>query len=172
MAAKANSKTKATPNSSSPNHASEWFGHFARVTANITGKPVVFLIAVAVIIAWAVTGPIFGYSDTWQLVINTGTTIVTFLMVFLIQNTQNRDQMAMQVKLGELILAAGGVENRLAAAEDMTDEELEALHADCKKRADEALESLNVRRAQLNTIAEKGEGRERPKKNGRGAKRA
>jgi hypothetical protein len=64
------------------------------------------------------------------------------------------------------------VENRLAAAEDMTDEELEALHADCKKRADEALESLNVRRAQLNTIAEKGEGRERPKKNGRGAKRA
>jgi low affinity Fe/Cu permease len=172
MAAKANSRTKAKSNSNSTSHPSEWFGHFARVTANITGKPVVFLIAVAVIIVWAVTGPIFGYSDTWQLVINTGTTIVTFLMVFLIQNTQNRDQMAMQVKLGELILAAGGAENRLAAAEDMTDEELEALHADCKKRADEALESLNVRRAQLTAVAEKGEGQERPKKNGKAAKRA
>lgn len=125
----------------------EWFGHFARVIAHISGKPIAFFIAVAVVAVWAVTGPLFQYSDTWQLVINTGTTIVTFLMVFLIQNTQNRDQMAMQLKLGELILAMKGAENRLAVAEELTDEELEALHADCKKRADEVLDSLKARRA-------------------------
>jgi low affinity Fe/Cu permease len=123
------------------------FSRFARATAVAAGKPVVFLSAVAVVLAWAATGPVFNYSDTWQLVINTGTTIVTFLMVFLIQNTQNRDTMAVQLKLGELILAMRGAENRLAMAEEMTDEELEAMHADCRKRADQALESLTARRA-------------------------
>ncbi len=165
MATKANSNTKAA-STSSEHHASEWFGHFARVTATITGKPVVFLLAVAVVIVWGATGPMFGYSDTWQLVINTGTTIVTFLMVFLIQNTQNRDQMAMQDKLGELILAMRGAENKLATAEDLTDEELEALHADCKKRADEVFESLTARRAA------QGEKGQKSGKNGRAAKRA
>jgi low affinity Fe/Cu permease len=172
MAVKANSKAKHS--STTATNPSEWFGHFARVTANITGKPVVFLIAVAVIIVWAVTGPMFGYSDTWQLVINTGTTIVTFLMVFLIQNTQNRDQMAMQVKLGELILAARGAENRLAIAEDMTDEELEALHEECKVRADKALESLTARRNALAAIAEKSDknGKSGKAGNGKAARRS
>ena len=83
---------------------------------------------------WIVTGPVFNYSDTWQLVINTGTTIVTFLMVFLIQNTQNRDMMAVQLKLSELVLAMKGAENKFAAIEDLNDEELQQLHDDCRAR--------------------------------------
>jgi low affinity Fe/Cu permease len=124
----------------------ETFAQFARVTANASGKPAAFLLAVLVVLVWATTGPIFHYSDTWQLVINTGTTIVTFLMVFLIQNTQNRDTMAIQLKLSELVLAMRGAENRIALAEEMTDEELEALHQECRVRADQALESLTARR--------------------------
>jgi low affinity Fe/Cu permease len=123
-----------------------WFGRVAQATATFTGKPVVFLGAVAVVVLWAISGPLFGFSDTWQLVINTGTTIITFLMVFLIQNTQNRDQMAMQVKLGELILAVKDADDRLADAEDLTEEELQALHDTCRQRADHALEHLNKRR--------------------------
>src|SRR5262245_32881415 len=92
----------------------ERFGRFARQMANAAGKPVTFLGAAAVVVIWALTGPLFGFSDTWQLVINTGTTIVTFLMVFLIQNTQNRDTMAIQVKLSELVLAVRGAQNKLA----------------------------------------------------------
>ena len=86
-----------------------------------------FCVAVAVVLVWIVTGPIFHYSDTWQLVINTGTTIVTFLMVFLIQNTQNRDTMALQLKLSELVLAMKGAQNKFAAVEDLSDEELAAV---------------------------------------------
>ena len=141
-------------------HHHEWFGHMARITANAAGKPVVFLAAVAIVIIWAATGPMFGYSDTWQLVINTGTTIVTFLMVFLIQNTQNRDQMAVQLKLGELILAMRGAENRLAVAEDLSDEELEELHQECKQRADKVFESLSARRAAKEASADKHAGKE------------
>ena len=89
----------------------------ANATAAWTGKPVAFLLAFATIVIWAVTGPLFHYSDTWQLVINTGTTIITFLMVFLIQNTQNRDTLALQVKLSELILALNEADNRIAAIE-------------------------------------------------------
>src|SRR3954463_1480800 len=124
----------------------EGFAVFAQQTSRITGRPTTFLLAVVVVLIWAVTGPLFGFSDTWQLVINTGTTIVTFLMVFLIQNTQNRDSMAVQLKLAELILAMRGAENRLALAEEMSDEELERLHAQCRERADQALESLTARR--------------------------
>jgi low affinity Fe/Cu permease len=123
------------------------FGHFAQKTAQITGKPVTFLLAVAVILVWAFTGPLFHYSDTWQLVINTGTTIITFLMVFLIQNTQNRDSMAVQLKLSEVILAMDGVPNRFATIEDLSDEDLEKLHESCRLRADKALEHLNQRHA-------------------------
>src|SRR5689334_19965722 len=108
---------------------SDWFDNFARHASLFCGKPVVFLVAVAIVLIWAVTGPLFGFSDTWQLVINTGTTIVTFLMVFLIQNTQNRDTMAVQVKLSELIIAAEGAQNKLANCEEMTEDELERLHA-------------------------------------------
>ena len=93
---------------------------FAQATAHWTGHPAAFLLAVAVVLVWIVTGPIFNYSDTWQLVINTGTTIVTFLMVFLIQNTQNRDTMALQLKLSELVLAMKGAQNKFAAIEDLS----------------------------------------------------
>ena len=113
-----------------------YFSHFAQATSFWTGHPLAFLLALAVIIVWIVTGPIFNYSDTWQLVINTGTTIVTFLMVFLIQNTQNRDMLAVQLKLSELVLAMKGAENKFAAIEDLSDEELQELHDECRARAE------------------------------------
>ncbi|HEX2215124.1 MAG TPA: low affinity iron permease family protein [Xanthobacteraceae bacterium] len=133
------------PGSGSP--ISERFGHFARVAAMLAGKPGAFLLALLVVIVWAALGPLFGYSDTWQLVINTGTTIVTFLMVFLIQNTQNRDQLAMQIKLAELIMAMRGAENKMALAEELSDEELQRLHEEYRAKCDETLESLHARRA-------------------------
>jgi low affinity Fe/Cu permease len=111
------------------------------------GKPIAFLTALALVIVWAATGPLFGFSDTWQLVINTSTTIVTFLMVFLIQNTQNRDTMALQLKLSELILVISEAENRFATAEDLSEEELERLHEELHKRAETTLDTLNTRRA-------------------------
>jgi low affinity Fe/Cu permease len=123
------------------------FSAFAQTTSRITGRPATFLLAVLVVVVWAATGPLFGFSDTWQLVINTGTTIVTFLMVFLIQNTQNRDTLAIQLKLGELILAMKGVSNKFATIEDLSDEELEALHEQCRSQAENALEHLNERKA-------------------------
>jgi low affinity Fe/Cu permease len=98
------------------------------------------------VIVWALTGPLFGFSDTWQLVINTSTTIVTFLMVFLIQHTQNRDTLAIQLKLSELIIAVQGAENELAAAEDLSEEELEALHEQYRASVEATLEHLNRRR--------------------------
>jgi low affinity Fe/Cu permease len=124
-----------------------WFTSFAQKTAHLAGKPITFLLAAATIVVWAVTGPMFGYSDTWQLVINTGTTIVTFLMVFLIQNSQNRDSLAFQVKLDELIIKLHGAGNEIAGAEDLCDEDLEALHEAYKKRAAHAHETLEKRRA-------------------------
>jgi low affinity Fe/Cu permease len=117
-----------------------WFARFAHVTSKWAGKPVTFLICVALVLAWAATGPIFNYSDTWQLVINTSTTIVTFLMVFLIQNTQNRDALAFQIKLSELVIAMKGAPNSIASIEDLSDEELEKLQQDCHKHAAEASE--------------------------------
>ena len=104
-----------------------WFAHFATRASMFAGHYVTFLAAVAVILVWAVTGPLFGFSETWQLVINTGTTIVTFLMVFLIQNTQNRDAMAVHLKLDELINAIESADDTVMRAEDETVEELEAL---------------------------------------------
>src|SRR3954463_618601 len=125
----------------------EGFAVFAQQTSRITGRPTTFLLAVVVVLIWAVTGPLFGFSDTWQLVINTGTTIVTFLMVFLIQNTQNRDTMAIQLKLSELVLAMKGASNKFAAIEDMTEEELEELHDECRQRAELTLSHLEHRRS-------------------------
>jgi low affinity Fe/Cu permease len=122
------------------------FSTFAQVTSHATGHPTAFLLAVLVVIVWAVTGPLFGYSDTWQLVINTGTTIVTFLMVFLIQNTQNRDTLALQLKLSELVLSQKGAKNSFADLEDMSDAQLERMHADLCKRAAHMHDTLEDRR--------------------------
>ena len=122
------------------------FAKFAQATAQWTGHPAAFLLAAAVIIVWIVTGPLFNYSDTWQLVINTGTTIVTFLMVFLIQNTQNRDTMAVQLKLSELVLAMKGAKNKFAAIEDLSDDELAKLHEECRARAEMTLRHIDSRR--------------------------
>ncbi len=103
---------------------SKLFRHFAETTARASGRPLAFLLAAAVIVAWAVSGPLFGFDDTWQLVINTGTTIVTFLMVFLIQNSQNRDSAALQIKLDELIRATTA-HNGLLAVEDLDEDALD-----------------------------------------------
>lgn len=123
-----------------------WFAAAACEIARLAGKPSTFLIASGLVVLWAMSGPIFGFSDTWQLVINTSTTIITFLMVFLIQNTQNRDTTALQIKLDELIFGLKGASNRIAGAEKMSDEELEALHRRYQERAETALESLEQRR--------------------------
>jgi len=115
--------------------ASKLFGDIANRTSQAAGRALTFMIAAAVVIVWAVTGPIFQYSDTWQLVINTGTTIVTFLMVFLIQNSQNRDGAAIQVKLDELIRVSAA-HNSFVGIEHLTDDELEEIRGKCERRAE------------------------------------
>jgi low affinity Fe/Cu permease len=104
-----------------------WFNIFAKTSARATGQPLAFILALGTIVVWAVTGPIFGFSDTWQLVINTSTTIVTFLMVFLIQNTQNRDSEAVQIKLDELIRATAGAHTALLDLEELDDKHLQEI---------------------------------------------
>jgi low affinity Fe/Cu permease len=110
-------------------NSTSWFARFAKSTSRAAGRPATFAIAVGVIVVWAVTGPMFNYSDTWQLMINTGTTIITFLMVFLIQHTQNRDSEAVQVKLDELIRVTEGAHNALLDLEDADDEQLEKIRS-------------------------------------------
>jgi low affinity Fe/Cu permease len=110
------------------------FANIATATAHQAGRPITFLFAVFIIFAWAVTGPIFDYSDTWQLIINTGTTIITFLMVFIIQNTQNRDGAAVQAKLDELIRVSAA-QNTLIGIEHLTEDEISEIREKCLARA-------------------------------------
>jgi low affinity Fe/Cu permease len=149
--AKRSAKRKSPSSKGPPASRPDWtmstlFSSFAVAVAHWSGKPLAFIIAVTAVVIWAATGPIFGFSDTWQLVINTSTTIITFLMVFLIQSTQNRDTLALQIKLAELIHAVGAAKDSLAAAEDMTDEELEQLHTEYRELASSALGHLERRR--------------------------
>ena len=148
---------------------SSWFSRVAQRTASLTGHPLTFLFAVLVVVGWIASGPIFGYSDTWQLVINTGTTIVTFLMVFLIQNTQNRDIMTLQLKLSELVLAQKGAEDQFAAIEDLSDRELEKLHDQCRTRAEMTLHHIEQRHGKRKPRAAaqraKAETRRSPRRN-------
>jgi low affinity Fe/Cu permease len=115
------------------NASPSWtFSDAARQASCILGSPAAFMGACAIVIVWALTGPIFGYSDTWQLVINTGTTIITFLMVFLIQHTQNRDSRALQLKLDELLRSVGAARNKLINLEGCTDEEINQIERQFK----------------------------------------
>jgi low affinity Fe/Cu permease len=121
------------------------FTHFARKASTNAGRPVTFISACGIILFWAASGLFFGFSDTWQLVINTGTTIITFLMVFLIQNTQNRDTEALQIKLDEIIRATRLARNELLDLEELDDEELNEIHKRYLQIAEHARKHLEVR---------------------------
>jgi len=122
----------------------EWFEEFSHRVTHATGRPWAFLVALLVIIIWALTGPFFGFGDTWQLVINTSTTIVTFLMVFLIQQTQNKDSKAVELKLNELVASTKGASNRLIDVESLTEEELDVLHGYFRELATLARKDVNM----------------------------
>lgn len=128
-----------------PRHPVSRFTAFARRASHLAGRPATFLLAVVVIVAWAASGPLFHFSDTWQLVINTSTTIITFLMVFLIQNTQNRDSEAMHLKLDELIRAVSEADNAMLDLEELEDDALAELHARYTAMADAAGQHLHRR---------------------------
>ena len=132
-----------------PTKSRSLFTRFAKATSRLAGKPAAFIIAVALIVAWLITGPVFGFTDTWQLVINTGTTIITFLMVFLIQNTQNRDAEAVQVKLDELIRATAGAHTVLLDLEELEDRELDRIHAVYVRLAERA--RVDLREGKVDT---------------------
>ncbi|MER2538238.1 MAG: low affinity iron permease family protein [Azonexus sp.] len=131
-----------TARSIRPTKSKSWFNRLAKWTARVAGRPSAFGLAVAVILVWICTGPFFGFGDTWQLVINTGTTIVTFLMVFLIQNTQNLDSEAMQVKLDELIRAVDGAHNVLLDLEQLEEDELDSIREKYQRLAARARDDL------------------------------
>jgi len=133
------------------NRPRSWFTRFAKHTARLAGQPMTFFVALALIALWALTGPVFGFSDTWQLVVNTATTIITFLMVFLIQNTQNRDTQALQIKLDEVIRAIEGAHNALLDLEELDERELDTIRARYERLASEARETL--RRGGVDTDA-------------------
>jgi len=122
----------------------QMFSAIASYIAHQTGRPITFLVAVSIVVCWALTGPIFNYSDTWQLIINTGTTIVTFLMVFVIQNSQNRDGAALQVKMDELIRSSHA-HNRFIGIEHLTDEEIEEYRQNCASLAKKATDRAAAR---------------------------
>ncbi|MEO8279364.1 MAG: low affinity iron permease family protein [Ideonella sp.] len=123
---------------------SNWYSGFAKSASHFCGRPRTFALAIGVIAAWVVSGPIFGFSDTWQLVINTGTTIVTFLMVFLIQNTQNRDTAAIQIKLDELIRVTKGAHNALLDLEELEEDAIELFRKKYQALATSARQELDL----------------------------
>ena len=125
-----------------PGRSSSFFNRLAKWTARAAGKPITFALALGIVIAWIATGPIFGFSDTWQLVINTGTTIITFLMVFLMQNTQYRDSEAIQIKLDELIRVIEGAHNALLELEELDQTELDIIKGEYRKLAEKARKDL------------------------------
>jgi low affinity Fe/Cu permease len=122
---------------------SHLFTVFAKWASRATGQPAAFVLATALVVVWALTGPLFGFSETWQLVINTGTTIITFLMIFLIQNTQNRDTAAIQIKLDELIRSTEGAHNALLDLEELEDHEIDRLRDDYEELAEEARRQMD-----------------------------
>lgn len=122
-----------------------WFSCFSKKTALATGRPMAFVIAAGTVVAWGLSGPLFGFSDTWQLVINTSTTIVTFLMVFLIQSTQNRDTEALQIKLDELIRATPAADNALLDLEELEEDELDKIRNEYEALARQARAEQNRR---------------------------
>ena len=130
-----------------PAKSSSWFTRLAKSTAHLTGRPGTFMCAVLVIVVWVVTGPIFHWSDTWQLIVNTGTTIITFLMVFLIQSTQNRDSVALQVKLDELLRISTGAHNVLMDLEELEEDELERIRRVYTQLAAEARRGIHAGRS-------------------------
>jgi low affinity Fe/Cu permease len=127
------------------------FARIARAIAQAVGHPVAFVAALAIVVVWALSGPLFDFSDTWQLVINTGTTIVTFLMVFLIQNTQNRDTVAIQLKLDELIRVTEGAHIALLDLEELSDHELAEIHRRYEALAERARERMRRGRQDTDT---------------------
>ena len=133
-------------------HSQSKFTRFAKWISRITGRPIAFVICVMIIFIWAITGPIFGFSDTWQLVINTSTTVITFLMVFLIQNTQNRDSEAIHLKLDELIRANRGAHNALLDMEELEEEDLDRLREDYEQLAEAARAALRKQRGRITKI--------------------
>jgi len=131
-----------------------WFVRFAQWVSRVTGRPIAFMVAAGAIIVWALSGPLFGFSDTWQLVVNTTTTIDTFLMVFVIQNTQNRDTAAMQIKLDELIRVTSKARNVLLDLEELDEEELEKVRKDYERLAEKE-KSAEKRLTPTKTVAGK-----------------
>jgi low affinity Fe/Cu permease len=143
-----------------PTKSRSWFARFAKATSRLAGRPVAFFLAAGIVLAWIVTGPLFGFSDTWQLVINTGTTIVTFLMVFLIQSTQNRDSEAVQVKLDELLRVTKGAHVALLDLEELEEYELDRIRQGYAELAERAREDL--RRGKKDTGAPRVRPPDRP----------
>ena len=141
-----------------------WFTRAAKWASHAAGRPITFISAVAIIVLWAITGPLFHFSDTWQLVINTGTTIITFLMVFLIQNTQNRDTEALQIKLDELLRAVASARNTMIDLEELDDEELEAIREDYLKLARKARTKIKRDKDKVTIEIEEGNGHSKPAK--------
>lgn len=138
-----------------PKKNTSFFERFANKMTAFTGSSTAFIVALAIIIIWAISGPVFGFSETWQLVINTGTTIITFLMVFLIQKTQNKDSKAIQLKLNELLATSERASNRMVDIEDLTEEELDNLHEFYEKLSDLAEKEHDIHRSHSIDAAER-----------------